>query len=206
MLAEVIFGGLSVLIFLAGLLVIFSKNPVQSVLFLVVVFCLSAQLLVLLEVDFLAMVLIIVYVGAIAVLFLFIVMMLNIRIVELREMLNRYFPLAIIVGAIIFFEIVFSLITSLPYLSSIENLMYVNWYKGFLSHSNVVSLGLVLYTYFSPFLIISGLLLLLAMISSIMLTLDFSVSPTETTNFQRKQSIQAQVNRPANDLNFWYFY
>ena len=129
-------------------------------------------------------------------------MMLNIRIVELREMLNRYFPLAIIVGTIIFFEIIFSLITSLPYLSLIENLMYVNWYKGFLSHSNVVSLGLVLYTYFSPFLIISGLLLLLAMISSIMLTLDFSVAPVETTNSQRKQSIQAQVSRPVNDLNF----
>lgn len=202
MLAEIIFLGLSMMIFVAGLLVIFSKNPVQSVLFLVVVFCLSAQLLVLLEVDFLAMVLIIVYVGAIAVLFLFIVMMLNIRIVELREMLNRYFPLAIIVGAVIFFEIVFSLLSSLPYLSLAENMLYVNWYKSFLSHSNVVSLGLVLYTYFSPFLIVSGLLLLLAMISSIMLTLDLSPTFTEVIGSQKKQSIQAQVGRPVNDLNF----
>lgn len=109
MIIEFIFFALASMIFVSGLLVIFSKNPVQSVLFLVVVFCLSAQLFVLLEVDFLAMVLIIVYVGAIAVLFLFIVMMLNIRIVEISEILNRYFPLAAFVGLIIFGEIVFSL-------------------------------------------------------------------------------------------------
>lgn len=201
MLTEFIFFALSIMIFLAGLLVIFSKNPVQSVLFLVVVFCLSAQLFVLLEVDFLAMVLIIVYVGAIAVLFLFIVMMLNIRVVELSEILNRYFPLATIVGLIIFFEIVFSLYYSLGYNSS--NIIYIDWYKSFLSHSNVVSLGLVLYTYFSPFLIISGVLLLLAMISSIMLTLDLTSSSEYGEGvFSRKQSIPNQVDRPTNDLNF----
>lgn len=201
MLTEVIFFGLALMIFFAGLLVIFSKNPVQSVLFLVVVFCLSAQLFVLLEVDFLAMVLIIVYVGAIAVLFLFIVMMLNIRVVELNEVLNRYFPLAIIVGLIIFSEIMFSLYYSLGY--SYSSTFYLDWYKSFLSHSNVVSLGLVLYTYFSPFLIISGILLLLAMISSIMLTLDSSNSTEAGSAFlPRKQSIPYQVDRPVNDLNF----
>lgn len=200
MLTEIVFFGLAFMIFLAGLLVIFSKNPVQSVLFLVVVFCLSAQLFVLLEVDFLAMVLIIVYVGAIAVLFLFIVMMLNIRVVELGEILNRYFPLATIVGLIIFAEIVFSLYYSLGYTN--ENLIYVDWYRSFLSHSNVVSLGLVLYTYFSPFLIISGILLLLAMISSIMLTLNVDNSEDYSFIINKRQSIPEQVDRPVNDLNF----
>jgi len=201
MLTEIVFSFLFSMIFLSGLLVIFSKNPVQSVLFLVVVFCLSAQLLILLEVDFLAMVLIIVYVGAIAVLFLFIVMMLNIRIVELGEILNRYFPLAAFVGLIIFSEILFSAYYSTgSYLSSAD-LIYVDWYRSFLGHSNVVSLGLVLYTYFSPFLIISGLLLLLAMISSIMLTLDTSNS-IEIVYPIKKQSISAQIDRPVNDLNF----
>src|SRR3989338_2460694 len=205
MLTEVIFFGLAFMIFLAGLLVIFSKNPVQSVLFLVVVFCLSAQLFVLLEVDFLAMVLIIVYVGAIAVLFLFIVMMLNIRVVELSEILNRYFPLATIVGLIIFSEIVFSLYYSLGY--NYSNIFYLDWYKSFLNHSNVVSLGLLLYTYFSPFLIISGILLLLAMISSIMLTLDLPNSgELNLSTLVKKQSIPDQVDRPTNDLNFWRFY
>lgn len=203
MLTEIIFFGLAFMIFLAGLLVIFSKNPVQSVLFLVVVFCLSAQLFVLLEVDFLAMVLIIVYVGAIAVLFLFIVMMLNIRVVELGEILNRYFPLATIVGLIIFSEIVFSLYYSLGY--SYHSVLYIDWYRSFLSHSNVVSLGLVLYTYFSPFLIISGILLLLAMISSIMLTLDTNSSESLLDSV-KKQSISDQVDRPVNDLNFWRYY
>lgn len=205
MITEVIFLFLSVMIFFSGLLVIFSKNPVQSVLFLVVVFCLSAQLLILLEVDFLAMVLIIVYVGAIAVLFLFIVMMLNIRVVELSDILNRYFPLAVFVGLIIFSEILFSAYYSTGAHSFNSNLIYIDWYRSFLSHSNVVSLGLVLYTYFSPFLIISGLLLLLAMISSIMLTLDTSNS-TETVYPVKKQSISDQIDRPINDLNFWKFY
>jgi NADH-quinone oxidoreductase subunit J len=154
-----------------------------------------------LEVDFLAMVLIIVYVGAIAVLFLFIVMMLNIRVVELGEILNRYFPLAVFVGLIIFSEILFSAYYSTGSHSLNLNLIYVDWYKSFLSHSNVVSLGLVLYTYFSPFLIISGLLLLLAMISSIMLTLDTSNS-VETIYPVKKQSIPDQIDRPVNDLNF----
>lgn len=205
MLTEIIFLFLSLMIFLSGLLVIFSKNPVQSVLFLVVVFCLSAQLLILLEVDFLAMVLIIVYVGAIAVLFLFIVMMLNIRIVELGEILNRYFPLAAFVGLVIFSEILFSAYYSTGSHLLNTNLIYVDWYRSFLSHSNVVSLGLVLYTYFSPFLIISGLLLLLAMISSIMLTLDTSNS-ADTVYPVKKQFISEQIDRPVNDLNFWKFY
>jgi NADH-quinone oxidoreductase subunit J len=198
--SEIVFFGLAFMIFLAGLLVIFSKNPVQSVLFLVVVFCLSAQIFVLLEVDFLAMVLIIVYVGAIAVLFLFIVMMLNIRIVELSEILNRYFPLAALVGFIIFFEVIFSMYYSIGYAPA--SLIYVDWYRSFLNHSNVVSLGLVLYTYFSPFLIISGVLLLLAMISSIMLTLDVSNSSENAENVVKRQSIPDQVDRPVNDLNF----
>ncbi len=201
---EIVFLGLAFMIFLAGLLVIFSKNPVQSVLFLVVVFCLSAQLFVLLEVDFLAMVLIIVYVGAIAVLFLFIVMMLNIRVVELGEILNRYFPLAALVGLIIFFEIIFSMYYSVGYTYS--SLIYTDWYRSFLNHSNVVSLGLVLYTYFSPFLIISGVLLLLAMISSIMLTLDVPNLSENVTNTVKRQSISDQVDRPINDLNFWKFF
>jgi NADH-quinone oxidoreductase subunit J len=202
--SEIVFFGLAFMIFLAGLLVIFSKNPVQSVLFLVVVFCLSAQIFVLLEVDFLAMVLIIVYVGAIAVLFLFIVMMLNIRVVELSEILNRYFPLAALVGFIIFFEVIFSMYYSIGYAPA--SLIYVDWYRSFLNHSNVVSLGLVLYTYFSPFLIISGVLLLLAMISSIMLTLDVSNSSENAENVVKRQSIPDQVDRPVNDLNFWKFF
>lgn len=203
MIIEFIFFALASMIFVSGLLVIFSKNPVQSVLFLVVVFCLSAQLFVLLEVDFLAMVLIIVYVGAIAVLFLFIVMMLNIRIVEISEILNRYFPLAAFVGLIIFGEIVFSLYYSAGLANS--PIFYLDWYQSFLNHSNVVSLGLVLYTYFSPFIIISGVILLLAMISSIMLTLEIP-NRAEPDSLVKKQSITDQVDRPINDLNFWKFY
>jgi len=149
------------------------------------------------------MVLIIVYVGAIAVLFLFIVMMLNIRVVELSAVLNRYFPLAAFVGLVIFSEIVFSLYYSVGYAAA--TVFYLDWYGSFLSHSNVVSLGLVLYTYFSPFIIISGIMLLLAMISSIMLTLDIP-NRVEPDNAAKKQSIPDQIDRFGGDLSFWKFY
>ena len=105
-------------------MVIASKNPIHSILYLILVFCNVTFVLILLGVEFIAIIFLIVYVGAIAVLFLFIVMMLNIRVVELGEILNRYFPLATIVGLIIFAEIVFSLYYSLGYTN--ESLIYVD--------------------------------------------------------------------------------
>ena len=78
---------------LSGIMVISSRNPMHSVLFLVLVFCNAAGLLILLETEFLAMLFLIVYVGAIAVLFLFVVMMLNIRVTELNESMLRYLPI-----------------------------------------------------------------------------------------------------------------
>ena len=196
---ETIFLFISVCLFVCGCYVIFSKNPVQSVLFLVIVFCLAAQILVLLKIDFLAMVLIIVYVGAIAVLFLFVVMMLNIRIVELNGILNRYVPIGMLIGGLIFFEILFSIYYSTVSVENLETIEYVRWASIFNNHSNVVSLGLVLYTFFSPLVIISSLILLLAIIGSIVLTLDQSSNQF----FSKRQFISDQVDKPVNDINFW---
>merc|ERR1712054_415313 len=90
---------------ISGVMVIRSKNPVNSVLFLILVFCNSAGLLILVDLDFFAMIFLVVYVGAIAVLFLFVVMMLNVKIAEINENVLRYLPIGGIIGIIFLFEI-----------------------------------------------------------------------------------------------------
>jgi NADH:ubiquinone oxidoreductase subunit 6 (subunit J) len=95
----------STLTILSGIMVIRAKNPVHSVLFLILVFCNVSGLLILLGLDFFAMVFLVVYVGAIAVLFLFVVMMLNIKLVEINENILRYLPIGGLIGIIFLFEI-----------------------------------------------------------------------------------------------------
>ena len=95
----------STLCILSGIMTIRSKNPVHSVLFLILVFCNASGLLILLGLDFFAMVFLVVYVGAIAVLFLFVVMMLNIKLVEINENILRYLPIGGLIGLIFLFEI-----------------------------------------------------------------------------------------------------
>ena len=90
---------------ISGVMVIRSKNPVHSVLFLILVFCNAAGLLILLDLDFFAMIFLVVYVGAIAVLFLFVVMMLNIKLAEINENILRYFPIGGLIGLIFLFEV-----------------------------------------------------------------------------------------------------
>lgn len=89
----------------SGIMVIRSRNPVHSVLFLILVFCNAAGLLILLDLDFFAMIFLVVYVGAIAVLFLFVVMMLNIKLTEINENILRYLPIGGVIGLIFLFEI-----------------------------------------------------------------------------------------------------
>jgi NADH:ubiquinone oxidoreductase subunit 6 (subunit J) len=90
---------------MSGVMVIRSKNPVNSVLFLILVFCNATGLLILVDLDFFAMIFLVVYVGAIAVLFLFVVMMLNIKMAEINENVLRYLPIGGIIGIIFLFEI-----------------------------------------------------------------------------------------------------
>lgn len=95
----------SSLAIMSGVMVIRSKNPVNSVLFLVLVFSNATGLLILVDLDFFAMIFLVVYVGAIAILFLFVVMMLNIKIVEINENILRYLPIGGLIGMIFLFEI-----------------------------------------------------------------------------------------------------
>lgn len=168
---------------LSGLMVISSRNPVHSVLFLILAFFNAAGLFVLLGAEFLAMLLVVVYVGAVAVLFLFVVMMLDINFVELREGFQRYMPLGLGVGGVLLAEILFVFFnsTDMP-----ETVLMVN------EVSNTRALGRILYTDYIYLFQLAGLILLVAMIGAIALTL-------RKRENVRRQSIASQIERTRAD-------
>ena len=168
---------------LAGLMVISSRNPVHSVLFLILAFFNAAGLFVLLGAEFLAMLLVVVYVGAVAVLFLFVVMMLDINFVELRGGFQRYMPLGLGVGGVLLAEIIFVFFNSadMP-----ETMVMVN------EVSNTRALGRILYTDYVYLFQLAGLILLVAMIGAIALTL-------RKRENVRRQSIASQTERTRAD-------
>ena len=141
--------------------VIFSKNPVNSVLFLVLAFLNSTFLFILIGAEFVGIILAIVYIGAVAILFLFVVMMLDIQITTLVFNIKRYIPLALLFAGVILAEIIYLTV----FKSSKSNLSEI-----VRSSNNTEEIGNVLYTkYFIDFQL-SGVVLLLAMIGAIVLT------------------------------------
>lgn len=152
---------------LSALMVISSRNPVHSVLFLILAFFNAAGLFVLLGAEFLAFILAIVYVGAVAVLFLFVVMMLDISFVELRKGAMKYVSIGIAVGAVLLAEMIFMMLTWAPSPQAATSIAAA-MPEGV---ANTTALGRILYTqYILPFQV-SGLILLVAMIGAICLTL-----------------------------------
>jgi len=146
----------------AGLMVVVSRNPVYSVLFLILAFFNAAGLFVLIGAEFIAMLLVVVYVGAVAVLFLFVVLMLDINFAEMRAGFQKYLPIGLIVGGILVFELVAAMYgdafseATLPAVAEI---------------SNTRALGNVLYTKYMYLFQVAGLILLVAMIGAISLTM-----------------------------------
>ena len=146
----------------AGLMVVVSRNPVFSVLFLILAFFNAAGLFVLIGAEFIAMLLVVVYVGAVAVLFLFVVMMIDINFAEMRAGFQKYLPLGLVVGGILVFELVAAIYgdafkgASLPAMPEI---------------SNTRALGNVLYTKYMYLFQGAGLILLVAMSGAISLTM-----------------------------------
>ena len=141
--------------------VIFSKNPVNSVLFLVLAFLNSTFLFIMIGAEFVGIILAIVYIGAVAILFLFVVMMLDIQITTLMFNIKRYIPLALLFAGVILAEIIYLTV----FKSSKSNLSEI-----VRSSNNTEEIGNVLYTkYFIDFQL-SGIVLLLAMIGAIVLT------------------------------------
>jgi NADH-quinone oxidoreductase subunit J len=154
---------LSGIIILSALGVITARNPVHSVLLLILSFFTGAGLFILMGAEFLAMILIIVYVGAVAVLFLFVVMMLDIDIASGRRGFLNYLPLGLILGGVFLFEI----ITVLAALSAGDTDAALIQPKMV----QAVDIGILLYTRYVHFFQIAGLVLLVAMIGAIVLTL-----------------------------------
>ena len=159
----------SAVILLSSLMVISAKNPVHSVLFLILSFLNAAGIFVILHAEFLAMILIIVYVGAVAVLFLFVVMMLDIKSSISKENILQYMPIGLLVGLVFIAELVSVLINTKLDLTSIQILS--NPMSNFVGQSNTEAIGSVLYTNYILYFQLSGIILLVAMIGSIVLTL-----------------------------------
>lgn len=183
-----IFEIFSLFAILSAILVIISKNPIHSVLYLILVFFNSIIILIFLEKDFLAMIFLIVYVGAIAILFLFIVMLLNIKITISNLNILRYIPIAFLFVIIFFIEFnillnkTFSAQSSYNYTSTIE---YTNWITKTDILSNIKSLGIILYTSYYDMFIISGVILLLAMIGAISLTFYITIKTKRQSSVQQ---------------------
>ena len=169
---------------LSALMVVSAKNPVHSVLFLILSFVNTSALFVLLGAEFLAMILIVVYVGAVAVLFLFVVMMLDINFVKLREGFLQYLPFGSLLGIVLLIELGILFLSNNFMNNSYNN--YSNLPK-FTDIENTKVLGSILYTEYFYLFQISGLILLVAMIGSIVLTL-------RERSGVKKQSIFNQTN------------
>jgi len=170
--------------------VVTSRNPVHSVLFLILAFFNAAALFLLAGAEFLALILVIVYVGAVAVLFLFVVMMLDVDFVALREGFQKYTPIGAVVGVVLFAELAMVL-SSWKVSAGAPQLLDSPMPVGV---SNTEAIGRVLYTDYILLFQAAGLVLLVAMIGAIVLTL-------RGKPVGRRQRIAAQVARtPANTL------
>ncbi len=164
----VLFYVFSAVLMLAALSVITARNPVHSVFFLILAFFNAAGLFVLLGAEYIAMTLVIVYVGAVAVLFLFVVMMLNINFEKLRAGFISYLPLGIGVATVLFLEIGALLYTSL--LTPVPHAEIASPIPDMTQVSNARAIGEVLYTDYLLAFQLSGVILLVAMIGAIVLT------------------------------------
>lgn len=174
----------------SAFMVIASRNPVHSVLFLILAFVNAAGLFLLMGAEFLAMILVVVYVGAVAVLFLFVVMMLDVDFVALRQGFLQYLPVGAMIGVIFLIELV--LIVGSMVIDPAILKAPVAAIPPADQVSNTVAIGRVLYTQYLYFFQAAGLVLLVAMIGAIVLTLRDRVR-------SRRQVIGDQIARSARD-------
>ena len=187
------FSFFSIIVILSSFLVIFVSNPVHSVLFLIFTFFNTAIIFLIFKAEFLAMTLLIVYVGAVAVLFLFVVMMLNISESIIKEGFLRYFPFGLLLISIFLIEL-FMIFNSDKIIFPEGGLIKISEIMN-LGMDNTKSLGLFLYTDYFIIFQISGFLLLLAMIGAIVLAHSElknpkSISPIDQKNVDKKTIIK----------------
>lgn len=167
-------------------MVVVSKNQVNSVFFLILVFIIVSIYLFILNIEFLAIIYIIIYVGAVAVLFLFVIMMINIRLIEVKERMFRYLPLSLFIGILLFIQLYFLLKKEFLDLNIDNNI--INWIQKLYLFNNIKLLGFLIYTYYVYSFIIASLILFIAMIGSIVLTLYHEMNV-------KRQNFYQQVER-----------
>jgi NADH-quinone oxidoreductase subunit J len=168
----------------SAVMVISSRNPVHSVLWLILAFVNAAGLFMLLGAEFLAFILIVVYVGAVAVLFLFVIMMLDIDVVTIKHGVLQYLPVGLLIGGVVLIELLlvvgaWAIGPDMPTTAAMPIPANV---------TNTEALGLVLYTRYAYFFEAAGVILLIAMIGAIVLTLEHRVRV-------KRQNISEQVHR-----------
>jgi len=173
-----------------GLFTVISRNPVHSVLWLILAFLSSAGLFVLLGAEFVAMLLIIVYVGAVAVLFLFVVMMLDVDFAELKAEMAKYMPLALLIALVILMQFVMAF-GAWESNAAADSLRMQELDPNV---SNTAALGLILYDEYFLLFQLAGLILLVAMIGAIVLTLRHRV------DVKRQNVIDQMMRDPATAM------
>ncbi len=186
MIAALAFYVFAAILLVSAGMVVSARNPVHSVLFLILAFFNAAALFLLAGAEFLAMILVIVYVGAVAVLFLFVVMMLDINFAQLREGFQRYLPVGATIGVVLLVELAI-ILTGWKFSAGAIGFRFA---PSNVPIENTALIGQLLYTdYILPFQA-SGLILLVAMIGAIVLTLRDKTDG-------RRQNISVQVGRTS---------
>ena len=185
MVVNLFFYFFSFILLTSSLLTVSSQNSIHSVLFLVLSFVSSASLLFLLECEYVSLIFIIIYVGAIAVLFLFVVMMLDVKTVYSTKDFLKYFPFGSFIGTIFLIEI-FLVVPSIfeefnPYHASFLFNFYVDWLNKLDYFSEIMAVGHILYTDYLVQFLLSGNILLLATLGPVVLVLT---KPAKTSKFQ----------------------
>jgi len=180
------------LIIISTFFVILSKNIIQSVLYLISIFLYSSILFIYLGADFIGLIILIVYIGAIAVLFLFVVMMLNIRLLELYSTFLIYLPIAIILSFSMILQFIYLFIKSFDYVAINSIDIYTDWILY--NNIRIIAIGELLFNKFFIFFIGATLLLFVAMIGAIILTLEDKQIKNKTINRYYASSINWSLN------------
>ncbi len=165
--ADIAFYAFAISTITGGLLTVVSRNPVHSVLWLILAFLSSAGLFVLLGAEFVAMLLVIVYVGAVAVLFLFVVMMLDVDFAELKAEMSKYLPLGVLIGIVVLMQLAIAL-GAWTFSDGVETRLVA---PADITPRNIEAIGLLIYDRYILVFQLAGLILLVAMIGAIVLTL-----------------------------------
>ncbi len=174
------------LIILSAVGLLITKNPIYSILYLIFIFINVTAILLLFQIEFLGILFLIVYLGAIVILFLFIIMFLNIKLITITENIIKYTPFTFFFLLSLFF--IFFLVFSFTYNDLSSVITYNNWYYFLNNKSNLLFLGVLIYSFYFDYLFIAGILLFVAILGIVCLTLKIELDIAS-----KRQNISLQL-------------